>query len=79
MEGAMRGEYWCLKPEHVHTFRVCADPPNKRQLADMVFDTIVNLRSIGEPMDTQLRKTGSLIKKKPPSVKWLLFVLCTLD
>ena len=52
MEGAMRGEYWCLKSDHVHAYRVCADPPSKRELADMVCDAIATMNPVGEPMDS---------------------------
>ena len=79
MEGAMRNEYWCLKAEHIHTYRVCADPPGKRELADMVCEAIANMNPVGEPMDSQLLRTAPLIRKKPPSVHWLLLVLCTLN
>ena len=50
--------------------RVCADPPSRKVLAFIVAEAMSNHVIVGEPMDSALRRTSLLIRKKPPQVEW---------
>ena len=73
------GKQWCLKSSDISGTRVCADPPSRKDLANIVGDVMLNYRSLGEPHDTAFKSTAMLIKKQPPAVHWLLQVLATID
>ena len=66
------GKWWCLKASDVSGARVCADPPSKKELAEIVGEVMLNYRSLGEATDAAFKATAMLIKKNPPSVVWLL-------
>ena len=78
LQGIKDGKYWCLNSDEVNGLKVCADPPKKYDLAQILGDVMLNYRFMGEPTDTNLRRTGLLIKQKPPDVDWQLKVLSTL-
>ena len=63
---------WCLHTSEITTARVCADPPKKFEFAQMLGNLMMGYRAMGEPTDTNLRKTALLIKQKPPSVDWMV-------
>lgn len=59
--------------------RVCASPPQKQDLADMVAHEMNNRELIGEPYDGAISRMALIVSKKQPAVDWLLLVLGTLD
>ena len=79
MRGVWFKKYWVLCSSEVVTVRMCADPPNRKVLAKIVHDIMKSYRSLGEPIDSGMRRTARLIKKTPPSSEWLLLVLSNLD
>jgi len=79
MRGVWLKKYWVLCSSEVVTMRMCADPPHRKVLAKIVHDMLRNYRSLGEPMDSGMRRTARKIKKTPPSSEWLLLVLSNLD
>ena len=78
MRGVMSKKYWVLQSSEVVTVMACADPPNRKVLAQMVHDVLMNYRPMGEPMDSGMKRTAKKIKRKPPSQQWLLMILSTL-
>ena len=78
MLGVKDGFYWCLRSQEVVTVKVCADPPARKDLAQILGDIMLNYRIMGEPHDSAFRRTGDLIKKHPPSVHWMLQVMSTI-
>ena len=67
MKGIMCKKNWVLHSDHVVSVRMCADPPSRKELAKIVVRIMKNYPSIGEPMDSGLRRTAKHIKKRPPS------------
>ena len=67
MKGIMCKKNWVLHSDHVVCVRMCADPPPRKQLAKIVVQIMKNYPSIGEPMDSGLRRTAKHIKKRPPN------------
>ena len=59
--------------------KTCADPPSRKELAKIVSTTMKNYRSLGEPIDSGLRRMAKAIKKNPPHQDWLLMVLGTIE
>ena len=78
MRGVIDKKYWVLHSTESSTLKVCADPPNRKVLAKIVFDVLRNYRSVGEPLDSGMRRTAKWIKKTPPNAQWLLLILSTL-
>lgn len=75
MIGVKERHYWCLRSQDIVTFRVCADPPSKLDVAFILSEVMTNYRPMGEPLDTAIKRTALLIRKQPPSVSWQLLVL----
>ena len=63
MLGVKDGYYWCLRSNEVITFKVCADPPHRKDLAEILSNIMLNYRSIGEQYDSAFRRTALLINK----------------
>ena len=61
------------------TVKFCADPPKKKELAKLLYSVMMSYRSIGEPMDSGMRRTAKYIRKKPPQFSWMLLILSTLE
>ena len=79
MRGVWSKKYWILNSSEVVAVRMCADPPNRKALAKIVSATLCSYRSLGEPIDSGMKRTAKCIRKTPPSSQWLLLVLSTLD
>ena len=79
MLGIKDSTYWCLRASDITQTRVCADPPARKDLANIVGDVMLNYRSLGEAQDIIFHRTANLIKKQPPAVHWLLQVLATIE
>ena len=41
MGSILAGDFWCLHSDQVTALKVCADPPTKGMLANMVFDEMM--------------------------------------
>ena len=37
MQGIVDGRYWCLRSSDITNYRVCAEPPNKKDLGEMLY------------------------------------------
>lgn len=68
---------WCPKSSDIQ-YRVCADVPPKKMLAEIVFNQMQST-NVPEDMRQAFQNTASLIMKNPPSTSWLLLVLATLN
>ena len=58
LQGIKDGKYWCLNSNEVNGLKVCADPPKKYDLAQILGDVMLTYRFMGEPTDTNFRRTG---------------------
>ena len=79
LRGVWQKKFWVIRPHEVRTVKVCADPPKRKLLARLVANIMKNYPSVGEPIDSGMKRTAVQIKKRPPCVQWLLLVLSTLD
>ena len=69
MLGVPRGEYWCLQSHEIKQFRVCAEPPNKVPLAEIVYEIMMRTE-VTLDMRRAFHRTAELISKHPPCVEW---------
>ena len=74
MQGILEGRYWYLKSDAV-VYRVCAEWPVKKELADMVY-RVMQEHDLGN--DLSFRALAELVKAKPPSPEWTILLLSSL-
>ena len=67
MKDVISKKNWILHSNHVLSVKQCADPPSRKELAKIVAGIMKCYPSIGEPMDSGMRRTAKHIKKRPPS------------
>ena len=79
LRGVWTKKYWVMSSPEVVGYKMCADPPSKKQLARILSAVMANYRSLGEPTDSGIRRTAKQIRKRPPSTNWMLLVLSNLD
>ena len=77
--GIIKGSYWMLHSNQITTIKVCAYPPKKEELAQIVYDTILQQNNVAADIKESLKRTGKLIRKKKPHKDWMLLVLSQLD
>ena len=78
MRGVWTKKYWVMSSHEVVGYKMCADPPSKKQLARILAGVLANYRSLGEPIDSGMRRTAKQIRKRPPNTNWMLLVLSSL-
>ena len=79
MRGVWTKKYWVMSSHEVVGYKMCADPPSKKQLSRILAGVLANYRSLGEPTDSGMKRTAKQIRKRPPSTNWMLLVLSNLD
>ena len=72
MKGVLAKEFFLLRCEQVTNIRLCADPPPKQELAEMVADALLNCPDLPEDVAEAVKATARLIKRKRPDVQWQL-------
>ena len=83
LRGVIVRHYWCLKSGDSKSLaRVCADPPNKKILAEML--VLAMRRCMGQLADgvaaQGMMRTADLIKvQRPPCKLWMLTVLGVIE
>lgn len=68
-----------LKADQVTKFKVCAYPPNKEVLANLVADLLNRHQPVSAEVDKAIRRTAKKVQKKRPCKKWCLLVIAQLD
>ena len=58
MRGVWTKKYWVMSSHEVVGYKMCADPPSKKQLARILAAVLANYRSLGEPTDSGMRRTA---------------------
>ena len=79
MQGVVDGRYWCLRSADITTFRVCAEPPNKKDLGEMLYFLMCSVQPNEESVQLSFRSTAELVRKNPPTISWQILVICTID
>ena len=74
MQGIIEGRYWHLRSHEVQ-YRVCADMPSKKELADILYRVMQEDEKGNIPA---FRATAELVKAKPPSPEWLVLMIGSL-
>ena len=74
MMGVIEERFWCPKSEQV-TYRVCADPPNRKDLAQMLFDLMVAC----DNHVSGWQATAEVVLKNPPSGYWTILLIASID
>ena len=68
--------YYCLKSEDVRRLKTCADPPSRKELAVILADVLVAKAPLfDEPHRTAIANTAGLIRRKKPSLEWMLLLM----
>ena len=79
MQGIVDGRYWCLRSADITTYRVCAEPPNKKDLGEMLYFLMCSVHPDEESVRLSFRSTAELIRKNPPTITWQILVICTIN
>ena len=74
MQGIIEGRYWHLRSHEIQ-YRVCADMPSKKELADILYRVMQEDEKGNIPA---FRATAELVKAKPPSPEWLVLMIGSL-
>ena len=78
MLGIIASEYWCIKTTQLVAYRVCADPPARKDLSKIVADILDSFDYVaihGARYHESIRATAARIRKVGADVKWLVLVL----
>ena len=59
--------------------KFCADPPKRKELAQILYKVMMNYPKLGEPTDSGIKRTAKYIRKKPPQAQWMLLILSNLE
>lgn len=78
LKGILLKTHWCLTESTVQRYRVCPDPPSRKQLAEILHGVLYGC-AIDEPEKTTVRNTADEILKRPPCIEWQLIILGTVD
>lgn len=71
--------YWLPRCQEIR-LKNCVDPPPRHELAQMVYDKMMESEPTGtEPFDSSFKRTASVILRKPPKQDWLVAMLATMD
>ena len=76
--GLLEGRTWVPRTSDL-TIRNCADQPNKKDLAQILFEVMVTCRTVDQETQPAFLKTAELIMKHPPSPQWTLVIISTID
>ena len=65
-----------MSSAQINTILPCADVPPRRELALILYEAMTkHPNRFGEPIDSGVKRTARLIKKKKPDPKWCLLLL----
>ena len=78
MVGQLNGTFWCPR-SHELTVRLCADPPSKKDLAQILYKLMLDFSNMPEEMLPAFHRTADLVLKHPPSPCWSLMLISTMD
>ena len=78
MMGIKNKTHWCLNSSEVTKYRVCASKPSCEQLAIILSGKLANPRNVSGPVRDAMLNTALLVRKKPPSKDWQLFMMTYL-
>ena len=78
MVGILEARTWVPRTGELQ-LRNCADQPNKKELAQILFDVMVSCTSVGEESQVGFFKTAELVLKHPPSPSWTITMIATID
>ena len=59
--------------------KFCADPPKRKDLAQILYTVMTTYRKLGEPADSGMKRTAKYIRRKPPQAQWMLLILSSLE
>lgn len=79
MQSILEGRNWCLRSTDVKYYRVCADPPSRKELASVLHNLMVNCDTVDPSVKASFLSTAQLILKHPPSAHWTLLVIAAMD
>ena len=78
MIGILESRTWVPRTTDLQ-LRNCADQPNKKELAQLLFEVMVNCTTVDQETQPAFLKTAELVLKHPPSPQWTIIMISTID
>ena len=70
--GVKDREIWCLLQSQMQVMKTIAEPPSRKQLAEMIYEFLINHREQGETeLSPHLEKFCKHLIRAPPSFWWM--------
>ena len=79
LQGVQSKRYWALTSKEIRAVKFCADPPVRKEIAQILYNVMMNYRKLGEPADSGMKRTAKYIRRKPPQAQWMLLILGSLE
>ena len=76
--GVKSKHFWMLRADEVVALKVCADPPTRRDLAQMLVEVLESMPPLNDHRDQGMRNTAEYIRRVTPTAKWMITVLSNL-
>ena len=82
LKGIRTKKYWVPRAAHITRTAVCAFPPTKQVLADIIFEVLTTLPpqdASNDYSDESFRRTAIQIRRKPPNKRWMIQIIAVAN